>query len=307
MKPVLRKYWLAAIPGLWLTVFLLLPVAIVLKISLARAQLAVPPYSALFTWVDGKLEILATLNNYLLVLSDPVYLLAIADSVEIAAVSTLLCVLIGYPMAWAIAKAAPAKRNLLLVLVVMPSWVSFLIRIYAWMALLSNSGYINSVLMALGLIGEPIQMLHTDFAVYIGIVYAYLPFMILPIYTNLIRLDYRLVEAAQDLGATPWRAFWQVILPLSRTGVVTGCLLVFIPAIGEFVVPELLGGADTLMVGRLLWQEFFNNRDWPVASALTIVLLAVIVLPMVYWYRYRRAGTRAFALTAAPIEGATRP
>ncbi len=307
MKLAARRCWLAAVPGLWLIVFLLLPVGIVLKISLAQARIAVPPYSALFGFVDGHLQVFATLDNYLLVLSDRVYLLSIVNSIEIASISTLLCLLIGYPMAWAIAKAAPATRNLLLVLVVMPSWVSFLIRVYAWMGLLSNSGYINRMLMAIGLIDRPIPMLHTDFAVYVGIVYAYLPFMVLPIYTSLIRLDSRVLEAAQDLGATPLRAFWQVIVPLSFTGVVTGCLLVFIPAIGEFVVPELLGGSDTLMVGRLLWQEFFGNRDWPVASALTIVLLAVIVLPMIYWYRYRRTGTRAFALTAAPIEGATRP
>ena len=307
MKPTVRRYWLAAVPGLWLVVFLLLPVFIVLKISLAQPRIAVPPYSALLAFVDGHVEVLATLDNYLLIFSDRIYLLAIVNSVEIALVSTLLCLLIGYPMAWAIAKAAPATRNLLLVLVVMPSWVSFLIRIYAWMGLLGNSGYINRALMALGLIDQPLPMLHTDFAVYVGIVYAYLPFMVLPIYTSLVRLDSRVLEAAQDLGATPWQAFRQVVLPLSLTGIMTGCLLVFIPAIGEFVVPELLGGSDTLMVGRLLWQEFFSNRDWPVASALTIVLLMVIVLPLVYWYRYRRTGTRAFALTAAPIEGATRP
>ena len=307
MKFSLRRYWLGVVPGLWLSVFLLLPVLIVLKISLARARIAVPPYTGLLEFVDGRIELLATLDNYLFVLSDKVYLLAIIQSLEIASVSTLLCLLIGYPMAWAIAKAAPAVRNLLLVMVVLPSWVSFLIRVYAWMGLLSDSGYINSALMALGLIDDPVRMLHTEFAVYVGIIYAYLPFMVLPIYTSLVRQDSRLAEAARDLGATPVRVFWQVTFPLSRSGVVTGCLLVFIPAMGEFVVPELLGGADSLMVGRLLWQEFFYNRDWPVASALTVLLLAAIGLPMVYWYRYRRTGTRALALTAAPIEGATRP
>ncbi len=288
-KSVWPRRLLIGIPFFWLLLFFLLPFAIVVKISLAEALLAVPPFSDLMVWENGGPKWLATLENYRFLAADKIYFLAYLNSLKIAAISTLCCLLIGYPMAWAIARSDPATRNILLLLVVMPSWTSFLIRVYAWMGILNNTGYVNNLLTALGLVDGPVQLLRTDFAVYVGIVYTYLPFMVLPLYTNLVKLDWRLVEAAGDLGATTWHTFWRVILPLSRAGIVAGCLLVFIPATGEFVIPELLGGADTLMIGKLLWQEFFNNRDWPLASAVAILLLGILLLPMYFYHRCQSA------------------
>jgi putrescine transport system permease protein len=287
------------LPFIWLLLFFLLPFAIVVKISLAEALIAVPPYTELIARIDGQLRLTATLDNFAFLFTDRLYALAYLNSVKIALVSTLLCLLIGYPMAWAIARAEPATRNLLLLLIVIPSWTSFLIRVYAWMGILSNTGFVNNVLRALGLVDEPIQLLRTEFAVYLGIVYAYLPFMVLPLYTALVRLDWRLIEAAADLGATPARRFFQVVLPLTRGGIVAGSMLVFIPATGEFVIPELLGGADTLMIGKVLWQEFFNNRDWPIASSVAILLLAILLIPIYVYYRHQSAGSGAVAVTAA--------
>ena len=290
------------LPFFWLLLFFLLPFAIVVKISLAEALIAVPPYTELIARIDGQLRLTATLENFAFLFTDELYALAYLNSLKIALVSTLLCLLIGYPMAWAIARAQPATRNLLLLLVVIPSWTSFLIRVYAWMGILSNTGYINNLLLWLGLVNEPIQLLRTDFAVYLGIVYAYLPFMVLPLYTALVRLDWRLIEAAGDLGATPSRSFFHVVLPLTRGGIIAGCMLVFIPATGEFVIPELLGGADTLMIGKVLWQEFFNNRDWPIASAVAILLLGILLVPIYVYYRYQAPGSGAVAVTAAARE-----
>jgi putrescine transport system permease protein len=278
------------VPFAWLAAFFLLPFAIVIKIALSEPAIAIPPYEAL--WQDGGFA--GTLESFRFLFTDDLYALAYASSLEIAAVSTLVCLLIGYPMAYAIARASPSVRSVLLMLVIVPSWTSFLIRVYAWMGILSNNGLINTGLLATGLIDEPMTMMRTDFAVYVGIVYAYLPFMVLPLYANIVRLDWRLVEAALDLGARPWRVFLTVVLPLTRVGIVAGCLLVFIPATGEFVIPELLGGADTLMIGKVLWQEFFNNRAWPLAAAVAIVLLALLLVPIALFYRYqaRELGTR---------------
>lgn len=286
------------LPFFWLLLFFLLPFAIVIKISLAEALIAVPPYTELIARIDGQLHLTATLDNFAFLLSDELYALAYLNSVKIALISTLLCLIIGYPMAWAIARAEPATRNFLLLLIVIPSWTSFLIRVYAWMGILSKTGYVNNLLLWLGWVEEPVQLLRTDFAVYLGIVYAYLPFMVLPLYTALVRLDWRLVEAAGDLGATPLRSFSHVVLPLTRGGIVAGCMLVFIPATGEFVIPELLGGADTLMIGKLLWQEFFNNRDWPIASAVAILLLGILLIPIYVYYRHQSPGSGAVAVTA---------
>lgn len=286
------------LPFAWLLLFFLLPFAIVIKISLAEALIAVPPYTELIARIDGSLQITATLDNFAFLFTDRLYALAYLNSVKIALVSTALCLLIGYPMAWAIARAEPATRNLLLLLVVIPSWTSFLIRVYAWMGILSNTGLVNNLLLWTGLVDEPVQLLRTDFAVYLGIVYVYLPFMVLPLYTALVRLDWRLVEAAADLGATPLNTFLRVVLPLTRGGIIAGSMLVFIPAAGEFVVPELLGGADTLMIGKVLWQEFFNNRDWPIASAVAILLLAILLLPIYLYYRYQAPGSAAVAVAA---------
>lgn len=292
---VRRRFWrsgrgaVAAIPYLWLLLFFLLPFVIVLKISLAEPLIAQPPFTPLFG-PDGSLQ--ATFDNYRFLWQDRLYLVAYLNSIKLAAVSTLLCLLIGYPMAYGMAKAPPALRNILLLLVILPFWTSFLLRVYAWMGILRNNGLINNILMTLGVIDQPIQMMNTDFAIYVGITYSYLPFMILPLYAVLERLDPDLVEAAQDLGCRPWKAFASITLRLSIPGVIAGSLLVFIPAVGEFVIPSLLGGPDSLMIGRVLWDEFFGNRDWPVASAVAIALLLLLVVPIMLFQRMqlRREG-----------------
>ena len=259
------RHLVIAIPYVWMLLFFLIPFAIILKISFAEVQIAIPPYTDLVSYAEEKLNVVFNLSNYLYLLDDEMYLDSYLQSIQVATISTLLCLLIGYPMAWAIVHSSPAMRIALLMLVVLPSWTSFLIRVYAWIGILKNNGLINNFLMWLGVIDEPLTLLHTNAAVYIGIVYAYLPFMILPIYTALMRMDYSLVEAASDLGARPYRTFLSITLPLTKSGIIAGSMLVFIPAVGEFVIPELLGGPDSLLIGRVLWQEFFNNRDWPVA------------------------------------------
>jgi putrescine transport system permease protein len=277
-----------AVPWLWLLLFFLIPFAIVLKISFAETQLAVPPYTPLVDWVDGQfVQLRLNMGNFLFLLEDSLYLEAFLSSLQVAAVSTVFCLLIGYPMAYGIARSTPAWRNILLLLIILPFWTSFLVRVYAWMGLLRNNGVINNVLMAFGIIDEPIVMMNTDFAMYVGIVYSYLPFMILPLYSNLEKHDLTLLEAAVDLGSKPFRAFLQITLPLSMPGVIAGSMLVFIPAVGEFVIPRLLGGTDSLMIGRVLWDEFFSNRDWPVASAVAICLLVALVLPIMIFQRYQ--------------------
>jgi len=274
------------LPYLWLGLFFLLPFVIVLGISLAEPALAQPPYTALWDWVEeGVLAIRLNLQSYLLLVEDELYLTALLSSLWIAFICTLLCLLLGYPMAYAIATASERWRVLLLMLIVLPFWTSFLIRVYAWMGILKSNGILNNFLLWLGVIEQPLQILHTPLAVYIGIVYSYLPFMILPLYANLTRLDFGLLEAAADLGCRPWRAFLAVTLPLSLPGIIAGSMLVFIPAVGEFVIPDLLGGPQTLMVGKMLWTEFFSNKDWPLASALAILLLAVLVAPFVLLQR----------------------
>jgi putrescine transport system permease protein len=277
-----------AVPWLWLLFFFLIPFVIVLKISFADTQLAVPPYTPLFSWAeDHYLQIRLNMGNYLFLLSDSLYAEAFLSSLKVAGISTVLCLLLGYPMAYGIARAGAAWRNILLLLIILPFWTSFLVRVYAWMGLLSNNGLINNALLAMGLIREPIVMLQTDFAMYIGIVYSYLPFMILPLYSNLEKHDQTLIEAAVDLGSKPFRAFLQITLPLSMPGVIAGSMLVFIPAVGEFVIPRLLGGTDSLMIGRVLWDEFFLNRDWPVAGAVAICLLLALVVPIMIFQRYQ--------------------
>lgn len=277
-----------AIPYIWLLLLFLVPFLIVFKISFSESENAIPPYTALFQYVDEVLTVNLNLGNFLLLLDDDLYLVAYLNSIKIAVISTLVCLLISYPMAYAIARSEPKARNVLLMLVILPSWTSFLIRVYAWIGILKNNGLINNLLMGMGIIDEPIHMLHTDFAVYLGIVYAYLPFMILPIYSNLIKLDGSLLEASSDLGAKPWKTFVNVTLPLSKAGIIAGSMLVFIPVVGEFVIPELLGGPSTLMIGKVLWQEFFNNRDWPVAAAVAMVMLAILLVPIVWFNRYQQ-------------------
>ena len=278
--------WLViAVPYLWIVLFFAVPFLIALKISFASAAIAMPPYTDLLQWDGNRLEVHANFANYLFLLRDSLYVKAYLSSLQIAVTATFLCLLIGYPLAYAIAKLPPATRNVALMFVVLPSWTSLLIRIYAWVGILKNNGLLNNALMGLGLIDEPLAILHTPVAVYIGIVYAYLPFMVLPLYSNLVKHDPQLLEAAEDLGAPPWKAFLRVTLPLSRAGIIAGCMLVGIPVVGEFVIPEMLGGPDTLMIGRVLWQEFFNNRDWPVASAVAIVMLVLLVVPIMVFHR----------------------
>lgn len=272
-----------AIPYGWLLAFFLIPFVIVLKISVAEADIAQPPYTALWEWIEGQyLSIKINLGNYRYLIDDALYWKAYLNSAKIALISTLICLIVGYPMAYGIARARPERRTLLLMLVILPFWTSFLIRVYAWIGILKNNGLINNMLVASGIIDKPLIMLQTDFAVYLGIVYSYLPFMILPLYANLEKLDNTLLEAASDLGCRPWRTFLSVTLPLSMPGILAGSMLVFIPAVGEFVIPALLGGPDTLMIGRVLWDEFFSNRDWPVASAVAIALLLLLVVPIMY-------------------------
>ncbi len=275
------------IPYVWLLLFFLVPFAIVLKIALAEPLIAQPPYSSLLSWVEGldglRLEISLVFSNFQFIFSDQLYVVAYLNSVKIAFVSTILALLIGYPLAYAIARAPVQYRTMLLMGIILPFWTSFLIRVYAWIGILKNNGLLNNVLIGLGIIDEPLPLLHTDFSVYVGIVYSYLPFMVLPLYATLERMDESLLEAAMDLGARPWKAFVTVTLPLSLPGIVAGSMLVFIPAVGEFVIPALLGGPDTLMIGRVLWDEFFGNRDWPVASAVAIALLLLLVVPIMYF------------------------
>jgi len=282
-----QHWWVILPPYLWLLLFFAVPFAIVLKISLAEAVIAQPPYTALYAYVDNVLSVRVSLSNYLFLLTDSLYFDAYVSSLKIAAVSTMICLVIGYPIAYGIARTQGPLQSLLLMLVILPSWTSFLIRIYAWMGLLRNDGIINNILLGLGLADEPIRMMNTQFAVYIGIVYTYLPFLILPLYANLVKLDNRLLEAAHDLGAGAVERFLRITLPLSRGGMIAGCMLVFIPVVGEFVIPELLGGSETLMIGKVLWGEFFSNRDWPVASAIATLMLAVLLVPIMLFHRYQ--------------------
>ncbi|OQX33905.1 MAG: putrescine ABC transporter permease PotH [Oceanospirillales bacterium LUC14_002_19_P2] len=274
-------------PYLWLVLFFLVPFAIVLKISFAYSEIAIPPYSAIFEYADEALTIVLNLGNYLFLADDELYFAAYLGSVKIAFISACLCLLLGYPMAYAMSRASKRRQTLLVLLVLLPSWTSFLIRIYAWMGILKNNGLLNNFLMWLGVIDHPLIIMNTNLAVYIGIVYAYLPFMVLPLYANLVKLDNSLLEAAQDLGARLWESFFRVTLPLSRSGIIAGFMLVFIPAVGEVVIPQLLGGPETLMIGKVLWQEFFNNRDWPVASALAMVMLLILLLPIALFNHFQ--------------------
>ena len=273
------------VPFVWLALFFLLPFVIVLKISFAEADVAIPPYTDIFAYAEQQLQVVINLGNYIFLSEDDLYWAAYAGSLRIAFFSTVICLLIGYPMAYAIARARKDMQTVLLLLIMMPTWTAILIRVYAWMGILSSNGILNGLLMGMGLISEPLRILNTDLAVYIGVVYSYLPFMILPLYANLVKHDLSLLEAASDLGARNITSFWKITVPLSKNGIIAGCMLVFIPVVGEFVIPELLGGPETLMIGKVLWQEFFNNRDWPVASALAVVMLAILLVPIILFNR----------------------
>lgn len=320
-----------AVPYIWLILFFIIPFLIIFKISFSEmVDGAMPPYSSIFNYEDGKLNISLNFNNYKSIfsgddlglddfdlnedeeaqatknegfiafvqetwnsiseaLSDNLYLQGYWQSLKVAFISTLCCLLIGYPLTWAIVHASPTMRSILLMLIILPSWTSFLIRVYAWMGLLSDTGFINQLLMFFHIIDEPIVMLHTPFAIYIGIVYSYLPFMIMPLYNAISRVDFSYIEASMDLGARPMTTFFRVLLPLTKNGVIAGSMLVFIPAIGEFVIPELLGGPDMILIGQLLWQDFFNNRDWPLASTIAVIMLLLVIIPIVWFFKSQKA------------------
>ena len=276
----LSRYLVVIPPFVWLLIFFLIPFAVVLQVSLADLRLARPPYTPIFEWIDGWPRFIGDLENYVFLWSDSLYVRSYLNSLWIAFVASLICLSVGYPIAYVIARSNDRWRNILLLLVILPFWTSSLLRIYALIGMYSTNGFINTALQWMGIINEPIQMMNTNFAVYSAIVITYLPLMILPLYSTLQKLDEDLLEASSDLGAGPIKTFLQVTLPLSLPGILAGCLLVFIPAVGEFVIPALMGGPDQLMIGRTLWTEFFGNRDWPLASAVAMVMLAVLVIPM---------------------------
>lgn len=289
---------LIAIPYIWLLIFFLAPFVIVLKISLSDVILARPPYFPNFDISEGWQGLLAMLQafdleNYVWLTEDTLYLNSYLSSLRIASISTLLTLAIGYPIAYAMAKAPKEWRATLLMLVILPFWTSFLIRVYAWIGILKKEGFLNYFLLWTGVIDEPLMILNTDTAIYIGIVYSYLPFMVLPLYAVLEKLDISLLEAATDLGCSPLKAFWVITLPLSLPGVWAGCFLVFIPAVGEFVIPDILGGSSTIMIGKTLWVEFFSNRDWPVASAVAILLLLMLILPIILFQKQQEKQAEA--------------
>lgn len=288
----MRRWTVIGIPYVWLLLFFLIPFLIVFKISLSDVALSIPPYTPVLDFSKiGEFFSGLDFENYAFIFLDELYVNAYVSSVQIALVSTLLTLLIGYPIAYAMARAPKEWQPALLMAIILPFWTSFLIRVYAWIGILKKEGLLNLFLSNFGI--DPLTIHNTIWAVYIGIVYSYLPFMILPLYASLEKINTSLLEAAADLGSTPWKTFWQVTVPLSLPGILAGCFLVFIPAVGEFVIPDLLGGSDTLMIGKTLWAEFFSNRDWPVASAVAVVLLLVLVIPIVLFQRNQQAQREA--------------
>ncbi len=275
------RSFVIAVPFWWLIIFFLAPFAVVLKISFSEAIIARPPYAPLIRWTsDGLPQLKLNFSNYMFLLEDSLYFAAFWSSIKIAFFSTIFALLIAYPMAYFIARSPARRRNILLLLVILPFWTSFLLRVYAWIGILKPSGILNHILLSAGIISEPIIMMQTAFSVYVGIVYTYLPFMILPLFSTLVKQNPSLLEASTDLGASPTSSFFRITLPLSINGIIAGSMLVFIPVIGEFVIPALLGGPDTLMIGRVLWDEFFRNRDWPMASVVAIVMLVLLLIPI---------------------------
>lgn len=286
----MKRLTLISIPYLWLLALFLVPFLIVLKISLSDTELAIPPYTPTLDIAQGWAGVREwwaglDMENFIWLTEDDLYWKAYLSSLKIAIISTVLTLMVGYPIAYGMTRAPDEWRPTLMMLIILPFWTSFLIRVYSWKAILSNEGFLNQLLIGIGLIDEPLVILNTNIAVYIGIVYTYLPFMVLPIYAALERLDESLLEAAEDLGCSRFTAFWLVTFPLSKQGIVAGSFLVFIPAMGEYVIPALLGGSKTLMIGKVLFEEFFANRDWPVASAVAVVLLLILIIPIVLFQR----------------------
>ncbi|MDR1333790.1 MAG: ABC transporter permease subunit [Holosporaceae bacterium] len=288
MKKISGHDLIISVPSIWIFLFFICPCLILIQISFSESVISSPPYTSLVDWISGRLlQIRLNLWNYIVLFTDEMYIRGFVTSVLIAGTSTICCLLIGFPMAYAIARTSEKYRNILLMLVVLPFWTSFLIRVYAWIMLLSPCGFINNVLINFNLIDAPLQLMNNSFAACIGIIYAYLPFMIFPLYNAIEKIDYTLLEAAYDLGSSPITAFFSIVVPLSAPGIYAGSALVFVPAIGEFVIPELLGGAQTLTIGRLVWNEFFGNMSWPTAASLSIMLLAFVVFPIVFMQRRR--------------------
>ncbi len=289
----LGRRFVIAVPYAWLTLFFVVPFLILLRISVTDMGTGVDPFAPMVEQVGGAWRLVLKVQNYLSIFHDAaqgkfgatIYLDAYATSLKYAFFTTLLCLLIGYPFAYFLARARPSIRPLLLMGVMLPFWTSFLLRVYAWKGILADQGVLNNLLMGLGLIQEPIVMLYTDVSMLVGMTYVYCPFMILPLYANLVKMDGLLLEAAHDLGASGWQTFWLVTVPLSKSGIVAGCMLVFIPALGEFVIPSLLGGAENIMIGRVVWDEMFSSNNWPRASALAVVMIVVILVPLAFYYR----------------------
>lgn len=293
-----RRAFVVGVPYLWLLALFLVPFGIVVKIALSDTVFAIPPYTPTLDISGGWpaiTEFLSQLDleNFEFLTTDDLYWKAYLSSLQIAVISTVLCLLVGFPIAYGMANAREEWRPTLLMLVILPFWTSFLIRVYSWMGILSQDGFLNQILLWTGVTSEPLTLLNTNVAVYIGIVYTYCPFMILPIYSTLEKLDGSLLEAAEDLGCSRASAFWLVTIPLARSGILAGCFLVFIPAMGEFVIPSLLGGSDTLMIGKVLFEEFFANRDWPVASAVAVILLLILIIPIVLYQRNEQRNLEA--------------
>ena len=282
------------VPFTFLLLFFLLPFLVVFKISVSEIDNLV--FKDLWDWADGLLVIRIKLGNYIFIALDDLYLETYASSLKFAALSTVICLVMAYPFAYFMARSPVGRQPALLMLVMLPFWTSFLLRVYAWKMLLADSGVFNNLAIAIGLLQEPVKMMNTPFSLVLGMVYTYIPFMILPLYSNLVKMDLSLLEAAQDLGATPWQAFWRITVPLSQGGIIAGSMLVFIPCVGEFVIPELLGGPQTLMIGRVLWDEFFSNNDWPMASTVAVIMVLLIVVPLALFNKYQAespAGGRA--------------
>ncbi|KAB1113603.1 ABC transporter permease subunit [Neorhizobium galegae] len=291
-KPSPARWLVVAVPYLWLLLFFVAPFLIIFKISLSETAIAMPPYTPLFDGFGAIGDFVSELDfdNYLFLTDDPLYIEAYLSSLRIAVISTFLLLLIGYPMALAMARAPTMLRPTLVMLVILPFWTSFLIRVYAWIGILKPDGLLTLLFQSVGLFGadDQVQIFRTDTAVFIGIVYSYLPFMVLPLYSALEKMDNTLLEAASDLGCPPWKAFWKITFPLSLPGVIAGSMICFIPITGEFVIPDLLGGADTLMIGKTLWTEFFGNRDWPLASAVAVILLIMLVVPIMIFQNQQK-------------------
>ena len=283
MNNLLKKqnFWFVFTPYFWLVLFFFIPLALIFKISISISEWGMPPYKDLFEISEEGMKINSTLGNYIFIFSDSFYLRSYLNSLSLALVSTIICLIIGYPIAFYVAKSKESTRNLLLILLIIPFWTSFLLRVYAWKVILQGSGILNTILIKLGFISEPLSMLHNHYAVILGVVYTYLPFMILPLYGYLVKFDLNLIDASSDLGAKPYKTFFKVILPLSLPGIIAGSMLVFIPVVGEFVIPELLGGSDKLYFGKIIWDEFFVNRDWPIASALAMSGILILVVPII--------------------------